>query len=90
MANRLEMLERAGIVKKRKDNVNKTKFTYSLSAKGIDLLPVLIEIIVWTAKYDKQTGAPKAFVRRAKNNREQLIEQIREALKQNKGLFEPR
>ena len=90
LADRLETLERTGIVKKRKDTANKTKFIYSLSAKGIDLLPVLIEIIVWSAKYDSQTGAPKAFVRKAKNDRKQLIQQIRGALKQNKVLFEPR
>ena len=90
LADRLEMLERTGIVKKRKDTANKTKFIYSLSTKGIDLLPVLIEIIVWSAKYDPQTGAPQTFVSQAENNRERLIEQIRTALKQNKVLFEPR
>ena len=90
LADRLETLERTGIVKKRKDTANKTKFIYSLSAKGIDLLPVLIEIIVWSAKYDSQTGAPQAFVNQAKNDREKLIEQIRTALKQDKVLFEPK
>lgn len=90
LADRLETLERVGIVKKRDDTANKTKFIYSLTTKGIDLLPALIEIIIWSAKYDPKTGAPKEFVAQAKNNRERLIKQIRAALKQNKVLFQPK
>lgn len=90
LADRLETLERVGIVKKRDDTANKTKFIYSLTTKGIDLLPALIEIIIWSAKYDPKTGAPKEFVAQAKNNREKLIKQIRAALKQNKVLFQPK
>jgi DNA-binding HxlR family transcriptional regulator len=88
LADRLETLERAGIVKKASDIANKTKFIYSLTAKGIDLLPALLEIIVWSAKYDSKTAAPKEFVAQAKSNREQLIKQIKTALKQNKILFQ--
>ena len=89
LADRLETLERAGIVKKARDTTNKTKFIYSLTAKGIDLLPALIEVILWSAKYDSHTAAPKGFVAQAKNNRKELTKQIRTAVKQKKVLFEP-
>jgi len=89
LADRLETLERAGIVKKARDTTNKTKFIYSLTAKGIDLLPALIEVILWSAKYDSHTAAPKEFVAQAKNNRKELTKQIRTAVKQKKVLFEP-
>lgn len=88
LADRLQTLEHAGIVKKVIDTANKTKFIYSLTTKGIDLLPSLLEIIIWSAKYDSKTAAPKDFVAQAKNSREKLIKQIKVALKQNKALFQ--
>lgn len=87
LADRLETLERTEIIKKIRDSANKTKFIYSLTAKGINLLPSLLEIIIWSAKYDSKTAAPKEFVAQAKCNREELINQIRTTLKQSKVLF---
>ena len=88
LADRLSRLEKAGIIRKIKNVKDKRKDTYQLSEKGIDLLPMLLEIIVWSAKYDSHTAAPKNFVIQAKTNREKLIKQIRTALKQNKVLFQ--
>ena len=88
LADRLEMLECSNIVKKERDTTNKTKFIYSLTEKGIDLLPSLIEITLWSAKYDLKTATPKEFVAQATKNREKLIKQIRDDLKENKFLFD--
>lgn len=90
LGDRLSRLERTGIMRKIPNAKDKRKDIYQLSKKGVDLLPVLIEIIVWSAKYDPHTGAPKEFVAKAKGNRGQLIEHIRTALKQNKILFQPK
>ena len=89
LADRLSRLEQVGIIRKTKNVKDKRKDVYQLTEKGIDLLSMLIEIIVWSAKYDSKTAAPKDFVAQAKNNREKLIKQIRTALKQKKGLFQP-
>ena len=90
LATRLSHLEDFGIVEKMPHKTDKRKDTYSLTQKGVDLLPVLLEIIIWSAKYDPQTGAPKEFVAEAKNNRGQLIKQIKTALKQKKVLYLPK
>ena len=90
LASRLSHLEDFGIVEKMPHKTDKRRDTYSLTQKGVDLLPALLEIIIWSAKYDPQTGAPKEFVAEAKNNRGQLIKQIKTALKQKKVLFQPR
>ena len=87
LADRLSRLEQVGIIRKIKNVKDKRKDAYQLSGKGIDLLLMLLEIIVWSAKYDAHTAAPKDFVDKAKNHREQLIKQIRTALKQKKVLF---
>ncbi len=90
LADRLSRLELVGIIRKTKNVKDKRKDAYQLTEKGMDLLPMLLEIIVWSAKYDSKTAAPKEFVNQAKNNRGKLIKQIRTALKQNKVLFEPK
>lgn len=51
LAHRLTMLEKEGLVRVTKDNHHKQKLLYSLTEKGIDLLPVIIAIGLWSDKY---------------------------------------
>lgn len=51
LSDRLLMLEREGIITKAKDPAHKLKFIYSLTKKGIDLLPILTEIGAWGIKH---------------------------------------
>lgn len=81
LADRLIMLEKAGLIKSRIDSEKKSKYNYSLTEKGIDLVPVLLEIVKWSAKHDSKTAAPKEFVTRAKNDREKFIDEIISQLK---------
>lgn len=76
LSDRLALLEKAGIVSKTVDEENRSKRIYRLTRKGIDLLPVLVDIILWAAKYDKQTAADARFVRRAKSDRHVLLAEI--------------
>lgn len=52
LANRLSVLEAEGILLKQVSPANRSKFIYSLTPKGIDLLPIVIEIMDWGAKYN--------------------------------------
>lgn len=52
LANRLNLLENEGILTREVSPANKSKFIYSLTEKGIDLLPVIIELMDWGAKYN--------------------------------------
>jgi len=52
LVNRLTVLEAEGILSKKVSPLNKSKFIYSLTPKGIDLLPIIIEIMDWGAKYN--------------------------------------
>ena len=81
LADRLVLLEQSGIVTRTIDDAHNSKKIYKLTKKGIDLLPLLTEAILWSAKYDKETAADAKFVRKAKNDRESLFEEIRESLK---------
>jgi DNA-binding HxlR family transcriptional regulator len=81
LADRLALLEQEEIVVKSTDPGHGSKFIYKLSQKGIDLLPVMVEIIMWSAKHDKQTAVEKKFVSRVKKDREGLLCEISEKLK---------
>jgi DNA-binding HxlR family transcriptional regulator len=83
LADRLALLENEGIILKQVDPKHGSKYIYNLSQKGIDLMPILTEFILWSAKYDKRTAAEKAFVNRAKRDRPGLIKELMKRL--NKG-----
>ena len=51
LTDRLNMLEREGIISKRPDPEHKQKYIYSLTAAGIDLLPLMVEIGGWSLKH---------------------------------------
>ena len=76
LADRLVKLERSGIVDKRRDPSDARRFIYRLSAKGIDLAPVLVELVIWSARYET-TDAPPAVVRAMRTDRTAFIADVR-------------
>jgi DNA-binding HxlR family transcriptional regulator len=78
LADRLEMLECAGLIKSKVDPTKKSRYNYQLTDKGIDLVPVLLEIVVWSSTHDKKTAAPKEFVDRVISDRDNFIKEIKE------------
>ena len=81
LADRLALLEMAGVISKSKHPDSKAKVLYKLTQKGINLLPLLIEVIIWSTKYDKNTASDIKFVNRAKRDREGLLKKITSRLK---------
>lgn len=77
LADRLRKLEAAGIVDKRADPSDARRYIYSLSAKGIDLAPVLVELVLWSARHET-TDAPAPVLRAMRGNREAFIAGVRE------------
>ncbi len=45
----------------------------TLTQKGKDLIPILIEYIVWSYKYDSETETEEDFAKQATNNRKILF-----------------
>jgi DNA-binding HxlR family transcriptional regulator len=58
LADRLAMLEKEKIIQKEKDSTHKQKILYHLTEKGIDLLPVIVQIGLWSEKYATITLNP--------------------------------
>ncbi|MEW6683383.1 MAG: helix-turn-helix domain-containing protein [Nitrospirota bacterium] len=81
LADRLARLEEDGVIEKVASSDGRGTGRYRLTAKGIDLLPVMLDIIEWSAKYDPRTAADRRFVRRIRRDREGLEAELRSALR---------
>lgn len=53
LVSRLHTLESEKILVKEVSPANKSKFVYSLTPKGADLLPIIVELMDWGAKYNE-------------------------------------
>ena len=76
LADRLRRLESLGIVSKEVSDENRSKLIYSLTRKGRDLLPIMMEITQWSGRYDPQTNAPEALLKRLEADKLGLIKGI--------------
>jgi DNA-binding HxlR family transcriptional regulator len=80
LGDRLKRLEKMGIISKGRDSVKKSRIRYNLTQKGIDLLPILLEMIIWGGLHDDLTESPESFMKEATHHREQLLQNIRTGL----------
>ncbi len=71
LADRLRRLESYGIIATERDASDGRKVIYSLTAKGIDLAPVLTEMVMWAARHE-ETGN-QALVREMQSGKEQFL-----------------
>ncbi len=84
LADRLNLLEREGFVQKHDDEEHGSKYIYQPTQKAIDLIPMLLEVILWSAKYDPATAAPKEFVARLKKDKTGAINEFLATIKKRK------
>ena len=80
LADRLHMLEKEGIISRSRDKIHKQKIVYNLTRKGIDLLPLMVELIMWSAKYDSRSAADKAFTGKVKKDKAGFLKELAERL----------
>ncbi len=77
LADRLRFLISEKILKKLVSPKNKSKFIYRLTQKGIDLMPTVLDLVEWGAKYNRDTF-PKKFMTWLRKDREGLMKHYRE------------
>ncbi|MBO3696847.1 helix-turn-helix domain-containing protein [Roseivirga sp. E12] len=80
LSDRLKQLELIGIITSEKIKQKQLRKKYTLTEKGKDLIPILIEYIVWSFKYDPETEAGEDFVNQAINDRASLLKGILDSL----------
>jgi DNA-binding HxlR family transcriptional regulator len=80
LANRLARLEADGIITRDVIRTADARTKYRLTEKGLDLMPMLLEMIAWSARHDPKTAAEKTFVKRVRTDRDGLIRELRSNL----------
>lgn len=73
LASRLQVLEENKIIEKLGHPDSKAKVLYRLTKKGIDLLPVMIEINLWAEKYFPIPDERKAMLKEVKKDKTGFI-----------------
>jgi DNA-binding HxlR family transcriptional regulator len=89
LASRLDFLERIEVIKKSPHGEDQRKDIYTLTEKGLDLIPVLFEFIKWSAKHDPLSSAvhyPR-FVKQLKANRGKFNKKMRDLLRSGSSLY---
>lgn len=81
LASRLQTLEENGIITKLEHPDSKAKVLYKLTQKGIDLVPVMIEINLWAEKYFTLPADRKVMLKEIKKDKEVFIRAAMKDLK---------
>lgn len=78
LTDRLARLEAVGIVGKRRDPADARRFVYRLTEKGMDLAPMVVELVLWSARYEK-TDAPPPVLQAMRTRRARFLADLRRA-----------
>lgn len=76
LSDRLCKLQAAEIITAGVEKTDGRKVNYRLTEKGIDLAPVLLELLIWGARHE-ETGAPCAVIDQMEQNRQQVLAETR-------------
>jgi DNA-binding HxlR family transcriptional regulator len=76
LADRLRKLIAHGIITTKRDPSDGRKTIYSLTPKGIDLGPVLTEMVLWAAAHEDTEN--QALVQRIQKDKQQFLAEVRQ------------
>jgi DNA-binding HxlR family transcriptional regulator len=89
LASRLAFLEEQGILSKKPNPDDRRKDFYALTEKGLDLIPILLNIVLWSAKHDSHSyvrPGSKLFERFSQSPG-QVSEEVRALLREGGCIF---
>jgi hypothetical protein len=69
-----------GFIEQRMDENNRSKIIYSLTQKGKDMLPIMLEVTQWSSKYDALTNTPTEFQKALKKDNAGLTATLKKGL----------
>jgi DNA-binding HxlR family transcriptional regulator len=89
LASRLAFLEEQGILSKAPSPADGRKDFYTLTEKGLDLIPILLDIVVWSAKHDPKSNARrrKEFIARLNRSAQKVSEEVKELVRNGGCIF---
>lgn len=81
LASRLLSLEVKGLIRKAADPENGRRSLYYLTEKGIDLLPVIIDLRIWAEKHDPNAEGCSQAIKLTEKNRVEVLSGYMKELK---------
>jgi DNA-binding HxlR family transcriptional regulator len=82
LTDRLRKLKSTGIITTQVDETDGRKVNYRLTQKGIDLAPVLLELLIWGARHEK-TEASCAVIENMASSRDSLLREVQRRWNEN-------
>ncbi|HEY0565048.1 MAG TPA: helix-turn-helix domain-containing protein [Terriglobales bacterium] len=76
LSDRLQTLQEAGVIEAESEAGDARRVNYRLTEKGIDLAPLLLELLIWGARHEN-TGAPRSMAKKFEQEREHLLGEVR-------------
>jgi Predicted transcriptional regulators len=83
LSDRLKRLENLNIIESKVYEKQRTQKIYSLTKKGIDLTPILIELIYWSAKHQKGLNISAEFITQLEKDKTGVINTIISNIEKN-------
>lgn len=92
LASRLAFLEGQGIIHRTPSPDDRRKDYCALTEKGLDLIPIMLTIVLWSAKHDPKSNAPsgKGFLERLGRNPMKVSEEVKTLVRKGGCIFPKR
>jgi DNA-binding HxlR family transcriptional regulator len=81
LAHRLKKLEHHGIISTQRDPLDGRKLIYTLTEKGMDLAPVLTEMVLWSAAHEEHQNPQ--LIRLIKKDKQKFLASVRQRWLEN-------
>ena len=78
LADRLARLEAAGLIARTGDDPRSGKQEYRATSKGKDLIPLLLEMMAWSARHDPGVAVPGVLIAKLDKDRASVAQTIRD------------
>lgn len=75
LADRLRRLQSNGIIASAPDPRDARRIIYTLTEKGMDLAPVLTELVLWAAKHENTGNQP--LIRKMRKDKQAFLDAVR-------------
>jgi|SRR5690554_248683 len=89
LASRLAFLEQQGILSRAPSPDDKRKDFYTLTEKGLDLIPIVLNVVLWSVKHDSKSYARhrNEFVARLRRSPMQVSEEVKTLVRNGGCIF---
>jgi len=78
LADRLTRLEAAGLLERTGEDPHSGKQAYHATEKGKDLIPLLLEVMLWSAAHDPEVAVPEMLISELTTDRAAAARAIRD------------